>query len=202
MFFMADFSVIADTSDSVLKLLRAHLCPEPVASPEADRLASPSDKNGDFQLGIFLYDLREQGEYKSSQPVRRADNTRTPPPKPLTMSYLLFLNSKAQIAAGAEAEQRILGRALQVLADYSTIDVTAAHSLAEGPKENASVTFLNLSFEDKSKIWSALNCPYQVGIYFSVSPVLLESRRSETFTRVTSFEAEAQQMGRTREQRA
>lgn len=199
---MADFSVVADASNCVLKLLREHLCPEPVPSPEAIRLAAPTDKTGDFQLGIFLYDLREQGEYKNSQIVRREDNTRTPPPRPLAMSYVLFLNSKAQIAAGAEAEQRILGRALQVLSDYPTVDVTAGHPLSEGEKETASVTFLNLSFEDKSKIWSSLNMPYQVGIYFTVSPVLLASRRSETFTRVTSFEVTTKQAGQTKEQRA
>jgi len=189
---MADFSVIADISSAILKLLRTNLCPEPVQSPEAIRLASPSDKNGDFQLGIYLYDLREMGEYKNSVMLRTADNTRTPPPTPLSMSYLLFLNSKAQIAAGAEAEQRILGRALQVLADNTSVDVTAVHPFAKNADGNAGVTFLNLSFEDKSKIWSALNTPYQVGIYFSVSPVLLASRREEKFVRVRDLEVSAE----------
>ena len=47
---MADFSVVADVSAALLRLLRAQMCPAPVAAPEAIRLAAPTDKNGDFQL--------------------------------------------------------------------------------------------------------------------------------------------------------
>ncbi len=189
---MADFSIVADVSASVLKLLREQLCPEAMQSPESIRLAAPTDKNGDFQLGIFLYDLREMSEYRSSAPIR-GGNAKTLPPKPLTLHYMLFLNSKAQIAAGAEAEQRILGRAMQILSDYPVVDVNRAPLSAEDAEESASVTFLNLSFEDKTKIWSALNIPYQVGVYFTVSPVLLSSRRSEPFVRVTDIEVQTGQ---------
>lgn len=182
---MADFSIISDVSDTLIRLMRDSLCPEPVQSPESIKLASPADKNADFQLGLFLYDIREYGEYRSSAPVRRTDNTRTPPPKPLALFYLLFLNSKAQIAAGAEAEQRILGRGLQALTDNPFIRVARSALPDSPPEEPASITFLTLSFDDKSKIWSALTMPYQVGVYFSVSPVLLSSRRSESVVRVT-----------------
>ena len=71
---MADFSVVADVSNTLLRLLRRELCPEPVQSPESIRLAAPTDKTGDFQLGIFLYDLRELGEYRTSAPVLRSNS--------------------------------------------------------------------------------------------------------------------------------
>ena len=56
--------------------------------------------------------------------------------------------------------------------------------------ESLAVTLLTLSFEDKTKLWSVLNLPYQVGIYFSVSPAMLSSRKVRTFTRVleTNFD--------------
>lgn len=101
---------------------------------------------------------------------------------------MLFLNSKAQIAAGAEAEQRILGRALQVLTDYPTVDVNEAHPFSGEIEEQAAVTLLPLSFEEKTKLWSALSQPYQLGIFFSVSPLMLSSRREEPFTRVREIE--------------
>ncbi|HIW54036.1 MAG TPA: DUF4255 domain-containing protein, partial [Candidatus Ruthenibacterium merdigallinarum] len=170
---MADFSIVADVSAALLKLLRAQMCPVPVSAPEAIRLAAPTDKNGDFQLGLYLYDLREQGEYRAGAMQRGADNIRRRPPRPLALHYMLFLNSKAQIAAGAEAEQRILGRALQVLSDYPTIDVNEAHPYSQELEESASVTILSMTFEEKTKIWSALSTPYQLGVYFSVSPLLL-----------------------------
>ncbi|MEG1774496.1 MAG: DUF4255 domain-containing protein [Oscillospiraceae bacterium] len=185
---MADFSIISDVSAALVKTLREALCPEPVQSPESIKLASPADKNADFQLGLFLYDLREMSEYRSSAQLRGADNRKTLPPRPLTLCYMLFLNSKAQIAAGAEAEQRILGRALQALSDQPMVSIAAAHPFGERADDDASLTFLNLSFEDKSKIWSTLSVPYQLGVFFNVSPVLLASAHSQPIVRVTDVE--------------
>lgn len=185
---MADFSVVADVSAALVKLLRTQMCPVPVSAPESIRLAAPGEKNSDFQLGLYLYDMRELSEYRSGTVQRGADNIRRRPPKPLTLNYVLFLNSKAQIAAGAEAEQRILGRALQVLTDYPTVDVNEAHPFSGEIEEQAAVTLLPLSFEEKTKLWSALSQPYQLGIFFSVSPLMLSSRREESFTRVREVE--------------
>ena len=53
---MADFSIISDVSNEVLKLLRENICPELIQSPESIALAAPTDKNADFQLGLYLYD--------------------------------------------------------------------------------------------------------------------------------------------------
>lgn len=50
------------------------------------------------------------------------------------------------------------------------------------------VTLLPLSYEEKTKIWSVLSVPYQLGIYFSVAPVLLSSRRVRSFRRVVAAE--------------
>lgn len=185
---MADFSVVADVSAGLLRLLRAQMCPSPVSAPESIRLAAPTDKNGDFQLGLYLYDLRELGEYRAGALQRGADNIRRRPPRPLTLHYMLFLNSKAQMATGAEAEQRILGRALQVLSDYPAVDVNELHPYSTEPEEAAAISLLTLTFEEKTKIWAALSTPYQLGIYFSVSPLMLSSRREESFARVREVE--------------
>lgn len=192
---MAEYTIVSDVSIHLLRTLREYLCPEPVQSPEAIKLASPADKNNDYQLGLFLYDLRELGEYRPSTQLRGADNRKTFPPRTLSLHYMLYLNGKAQIAAGAEAEQRILGRALQVLSDRPLVDMAAAHPFEGAPDASAAVTFLQLSFEEKCRIWSALSIPYQVGLYFSASPILLSSTRSEPFVRVTDAEFTLAQNG-------
>ena len=61
---MADFSVVADVSAALIKLLRTQMCPVPVSAPESIRLAAPGEKNSDFQLGLYLYDMRELSEYR------------------------------------------------------------------------------------------------------------------------------------------
>lgn len=190
---MADASILADVSAAVLRLLRDNLSPELIPSPESVLLISPTDKNGDYHLGVYLYDIRELSEYKSSMPIDTARNVRRFPPKSLTLHYMLFLNAKAQIAASAEMEQRILGRAMQTLYDSISLDVSAVNPfLAEREGEYA-VSLPNLSFEDKTKIWAALSAPYQVAVYFTVSPVLLSSTREKPFVRVASIRVETGQ---------
>jgi hypothetical protein len=187
---MAEFSIIADTGTALLSLLRDNLCPDPVISPESVILASPSDKNSDFQLGMYLYDLKELTEYRNTTPIHKENNLRVRPPKPISLYYLLFINNKAQIAAGAEMEQRIFGRAMQVLSDYGSLHLSDANPYLTAGEESSNISLLNHSFEDKTKIWSALQVPYQVGIYFMVSPVMLSSRRTEKVTRVTEARVE------------
>lgn len=182
---MADFSIISDTSAALLRLLRESLCPDPVVSPESIALASPADKSGDFQLGLFLYDLRELSEYRSTTPISTGSNSLSKPPKQMSLFYLLFLNNKAQIAAGAEMEQRIFGRAIQALYDTATLNIAAANPYLAPEEAHATLALLNHSFEDKTKIWSALQSPYQIAVYFTAAPVLLSSRVEQRITRVT-----------------
>ncbi len=184
---MADFPIIADVSNQLMKQFRESLCPETIPSAEAIQMVAPTDKNADYQIGLYLYDVQDLHEYRSSEPVRVRGNVKTLPPKPLNLFYLLFVNSKAQIAASAEVEQRILGKVMQTLYDSTEISLQSVASSAQG-EESVTTTVLSLSFEDKSKIWASMNLPYQLGVYFSVSPVLLSSRKAEVFTRVTEVE--------------
>lgn len=185
---MADFSVISEVSTELIRLLRENLCPELMQSPETITLASPADKNADYQLGLFLYDMKELSEYRSSERVRLGDNRTAFPPKPLNLFYALFLNSKAQIAAGAESEQRVLARAMQILLDHPILEMTRISAFTQTREGDAAVTLLNTGFEEKSKLWAALSMPYQLALHFNVSPVLLSSRKSTPFTHVTDVE--------------
>ena len=185
---MADFSIISDVSNEILKVLREQICPELIQSPESIALGIPTDKNADFQLGLYLYDVQELREYRQLDPIRLRGNQAQYPPKPLTLYYALYVNSKSQLASNAENEQRILGRVLQVLMDHAIL-----YDMEDEEETSASVTILPLSFEEKTKIWSVLSVPYQLGIYFSVAPVLLSSRRVRSFKRVVAAEFDVQQ---------
>ncbi len=191
---MADFSVISDTSAALLKVLRENLCPDLIQSPEAISLVSPNDKSGDFQLGLFLYDMQELNEYRASGPVRRLNNTVTLPDKAFTLSYMLFMNNHAQIASGAETEQRILGRTIQAIMDNPIIDIASAQAYSENEGDSIMSSIINPSYEEKNRIWTSFSMPYQMSIYFSVAPVVVSSRTSGKFTRVVSAEFTAEQI--------
>ena len=188
---MADFSIISDVSNEVLKLLRENICPELIQSPESIALAAPTDKNADFQLGLYLYDIQELREYQNLDMIRLRGNQAQYPPKPLNLFFVLYMNTKSQMMSNVENEQRILGRAMQVLMDHAIL-----YETAENDETSASITLLPMSYEEKTKIWSVLSIPYQLGIYFSVAPVLLSSRRIRSFKRVVAAEFDVSQRQR------
>ena len=188
---MADFSIISDVSNVVLKLLRENICPELIQSPESIALAAPTDKNADFQLGLYLYDIQELREYQNLDMIRLRGNQAQYPPKPLNLFFALYMNTKSHMMSNVENEQRILGRAMQVLMDHAIL-----YETAENDETSASITLLPMSYEEKTKIWSVLSIPYQLGIYFSVAPVLLSSRRIRSFKRVVAAEFDVSQRQR------
>lgn len=183
---MGEYSIVSDISAALVRLLREQLCPDPVQSTEAIQLASPTDGNGDYHVGLYLYDLREISEYRRWERVRAADGRITYPARPLSLHYMIYLNGRAQLASGAEAEQRILARSIQAFADHMRLDIAGLHPFPGPTEEEAVISLPNLSFEDKSKVWTALSQPYQLAVHFVVSPVLLSSRHEEDVVRVRS----------------
>jgi len=187
---MGDFHIISDVSNNILKTLRDNLCPELISSPESITLTVPSDKNADIQLGLYLYDIQEMREYRQTEYVRISPSQRRLPPKPLNLYYAIYINSKSQMAMDAENEQRILGRVMQILMDYPVL----SEPMAEEDEMEATVTIQTMSFEEKTKLWSVLDIPYQLAVYFSVAPVLLSSRKVSSFTRVVDARFQTEQM--------
>ena len=182
---MSDFSVVSEVGNEILKLLREHICPELIQSPESIKMVSPAEKNADFQLGLYLYDIQEIREYQQVEKIRLGAKKARFPSKPLNLFFVLYINSKSQMMSDAENELRIIGRAMQVLMDNAALQRRENEEEDEG---EPMITLLNLSFEDKTKLWSVLNTPYQLAVFFSVSPVLLSSERIYSFSRVLETE--------------
>lgn len=182
---MSDFPVISDISNAILKVLRDDICPELIQSTESVKLVSPADKNADFKMGLYLYDMQEMREFKQMELVRISSNKAKFPARPLNLFYMLYINGRSQMTADAESEQRLIGRAMQILMDNAVLSNKPDE---EQEEEAAKITFLNLNFEEKTKLWSTLSLPYQLGLYFSVSPIILSSRKTYSFTRVLEAE--------------
>lgn len=182
---MAGYSIIADISQFITATLQKELCPSYLPSKEAISLTSPADKNADYQIGIFLYDIQEMGEYTLPQRIVTSQNKKQQAPKSLKLKYMIYFNQKAQMAARGEDEQKILGLIMQMLYDNPGIEIHKMHHFADPFDDTAHISILNMNIEEKSKIWTALALPIQLGIYFEVSPVLLASVKEEAVTRVT-----------------
>lgn len=182
---MSDFSIISEVSNEIIKILREKLCPELIQSPESIKLISPGEKNADFQLGMYLYDIQELREQPQTEMIRMNSRQARYPSKPLNLFFTLYINTKSQMMSDMENELRIMGKLLQVLMDCTVLEGLKKEEEGE---EAPMITLLNLNFEEKGKLWSMFSMPYQLAVYFSVSPVILSSEKVYTFTRVMQTE--------------
>lgn len=184
---MAGYSIVSDISQYLVDLLREHLFPDFIQSTEAISLATPADKNGDYLMGVFLYDL-QTSEFSMPQMFQRGDGKKQYPPKALKLRYVIFLNSKAQVASKEDVVHSILGKAMQSLYDHALVPINRIHNRAEEMDGDATLSLLNIGLEEKMKIWTALSLPFQVALYVEVSPVLLSSTKQVETNKVIETE--------------
>jgi hypothetical protein len=175
--YLAGYTVISDIGDHILKLLRSRICPEPLVNPQSIDFASPADENSDYTLGIFLYDMKENLEHTELRMVPMENRKMKFPPHSFTTFYMLYVNASAQIGVKSLDAQKIIARAAQVLYDVRQIDVGSFHSDPGSLDELAKITESRLTFDEKTKVWSALNKPMQLAIYYEIAPVLISSER-------------------------
>ncbi|MBQ4347720.1 MAG: hypothetical protein IJC39_04670, partial [Firmicutes bacterium] len=90
---MAQFSVVSDISDYLIGRLRDSLCPDIINIPEKIIQVSPADKNADYVLGLYLFDMVDTGEFPQVNMRPVGDSKLRYPPKTITLYYMLFVNS-------------------------------------------------------------------------------------------------------------
>jgi hypothetical protein len=168
---MASFTGIADAGAALVQLLRDHLCPDAVDSPEKICLCHPMD-SGNLSLGVYLYDIQENGESRQTDMLTLGLDQQRFPPLSLTLNYMI---------TGYASSGILVPRVIQTLYD---------HPLLKPFEKEAPVFIHPLSFTAKEKmdLWRFPSLPYQLSLFYSLSPVFLESTRSIRISRVVSSE--------------
>ena len=185
---MANYPVISDLSAHIVKTLRTKMCPEPIPSPNNIEVSGPSAQDVDYILGLYLYDIREEGEI-SMPPLIGSGKTRLiKPPRPYSLHYMLFINGSSQMGLKDHDIQKILGRAAQIVNDASLIFPQELQPWLEGAEPPIVLSPAKLPLEEKVRVWSSVNKPYQVSLFYKASPVLLSSEVVVDSPRVTSAE--------------
>ena len=96
---MADYTIISDVSNFILSVLRAKMCPEPIPSPNNIEVSSPASQDVDYILGLYLYDIKEDDTVAPPPTIRRGKLQLTPPPKPYSLYYMVFVNAGSSESA-------------------------------------------------------------------------------------------------------
>lgn len=186
---MGSYSVIADTGEKLVELLRGGMVPELVADPHGIGLASPSDR-GDLSLGLWIYDIRESEEIRVSGMQSQGLDRQKYPPMYLTLYMMLTAYSSSDIKFRAEQEQRLLGKAMQIFYDNSVLPVSAGIDMR--------IEKINPEIHEQREIWNAPDVPYRTSVFYRITPVELESEKSRRVRRVTSIDMTVEEKERER----
>ncbi len=177
---MGKYTVIADVGQELVNCLVRELVPELIPDANGIGLRSPAEK-GDVSLGIHLYDIRESAEIRESGMVSASLETQNFPPAYLSLYYMITAYSGSDVKFRSLQEQRILGKAMQVLHDNPLIP---AHEIGQNLAGlDLRIQFLDLSMEEKLQIWGS-GSSYQTSLFYRISPVELESSKTRRVSRV------------------
>ena len=175
-----DYLAVSSLHGKLLALLREHMVPEVMAGPEEIGLCSPRE-HGDITLGIYLYDIRENGEIRLNGMQFNDETSLTYPPLHLDLYYMITAYSGAELRYREEENHRILAKAMQVLHDYPRL-----HS-----EQPLHIELIDLTLEQKAAVWNHYSTGYQLSLFYKVSPVRLDSLIRQETTRVQEIHISA-----------
>lgn len=184
---MGKYTVIADAGNAIVSLLREHMVPSVILNPESIGLYNIQEK-GDLMLGLYLYDIRESEEYRNSSMIPENLSRQKYPSTYLSLYYMMTAYSGGEKKLQAAEEQKILGKAIQVLADYSILDAVSFQPMEKATGRFVQIEFQSISIEDKIRLWTVPNKAYQVSFFFKVGPIELESAKTRNIPRVVELD--------------
>lgn len=181
---MGRYTIIAEVSEKLTDILKENLVPELLPDVSQVGLCSP-DERGDYVVGIYLYDIQINENYRVSGMQSRGFREQSYPPVDLTLSYMIIVRSASDLQYRSLAEHRILGRIIQVFHDRNTLK---AEEFGGGPAPDMRIEFLHPDRDDIKSVWTDEKDAYRTCLFYSVAPVEIESVHTRRVSRVTDVE--------------
>jgi hypothetical protein len=183
---MADYNVIADVSKTLEVLLTDGLStlqppPPPVALVHDLQANIPTQP---ASLTIFLYEVIEDWSARNKPNERAPQGNKISIKRPgaaLLCRYLL-----TPWSGDRATDQRILGRAMQVLYDNAIVNGPALQGSLFAGDEALRITMIPISLEDRARVWHAINKPYHLSANYEVRVVNVDSERERLVAGVSN----------------
>lgn len=172
---MADYTIIADVSAYIVKMLREKMCPEPVPSPNNIEISSPASQDVDYIIGLYLYEIREETQVARPPLVERGKVQLIQPAKPYSLYYMVFINGSSQMGLKAPDIQKIIGRVAQIVNDNSSVRPQELQPWLDSAEPPIVLSQAKMALEEKVRVWQAINKPYQISLFYKAAPVFLSS---------------------------
>ena len=169
---MADFGVVSDVSATLVAALDDQLGTlVPPARAELNDLAGAVPAG--LVLTVTLYEILEDPPSRNRPPVREVNGAAVitrKPPMALLLRYLL-----TPWGGDQPTEQRIVGRAMQVLYDDAILDGAQLRDGLRGSADTLKVTLAPLTLEERTRVWWAIQKPYRLSLNYEVRVVNLDA---------------------------
>ncbi len=172
---MADYTIISDVSSYICKMLREKMCPEPVPSPNNIEISSPTSQDVDYIIGLYLYDVREEGVTLKVPRMSAGGTTLTKPPVPYSLYYMVFINGSSQMGLKAPDIQKIIGRVAQIVSDNNSVYPHQLQPWLDATEPPIVLSQAKLALEEKVRVWQAINKPYEISLFYKAAPVYVSS---------------------------
>lgn len=184
---MGNYTVIADVGQAMVSLLRVHLVPEVIFKAELISLCSPKEF-GEYRLGIYLYDVQECDGIRNATRQWNGEEIQMNPPMYLNLYYMIVPYSHSDGIYRSVEEQRVMGRTLQVLRDFPLMNSITYEAEEKNDSHTIQIEIMDISFEEKLKIWNGLQEGCRNAVFCKVAAVELESTRSRSVKRVREIQ--------------
>jgi hypothetical protein len=169
---VADFGVVSDVSATLVAALDNQLGTlVPPARAELNDLAGAVPAG--LVLTVTLYEILEDPPSRNRPPVREVNGAAVitrKPPMALLLRYLL-----TPWGGDQPTEQRIVGRAMQVLYDDAILDGVQLRDGLRGSADTLKVTLAPLTLEERTRVWWAIQKPYRLSLNYEVRVVNLDA---------------------------
>lgn len=172
---MADYTIIADVSSFICKMLREKMCPEPVPSPNSIEISSPASQDVDYIIGVYLYDVKEETIVARAPSVPTGKIGFCRPPVPYSLYYMVFINGSSQMGLKAPDIQKIIGRVAQIVSDNNAVYPHELQPWLEVMEPPIVLSQAKMALDEKVRVWQAINKPYQISLFYKAAPVYVSS---------------------------
>lgn len=138
-----------------------------------------ADRN-DQGLSLWLYRITRDEDRLNDPPERISPTVFQEPPLPLRLHYLMTPIVDPATPNNAEIEQSVLGKVVQSLYGHPDFRGTDLNGDFAGTDNEFRARLEPMTVEDITRIWNALEQPYQLSVSYEVTLVRIASEVTET----------------------
>ena len=140
-------------------------------------------------LSVWLYRVVRDEELLNAPPVRENGRMRMPP-LPVRL-HLLMTPLRTEVVNGPELEQVILGKVLHTLYDHACFRGTDLQGDLAGTASEFHVRLEPMTLEDITRVWTALDAPYELSVSYELTLARIRSERVEQSGPVLTVDPQA-----------